>query len=357
MSTSYILGNNKPLINREQAYVLDRKLLSVHSEDRDITKYPASNTFEIMLPEPLLNVQSLRLIQATFPNKFYTFTTAYQNTQLQFTIDGNTLTITIQEGYYSPGQLALELTAKMNAALTTVTGLPETLLGSFNVFYDEVSDKMYFGNSVVPFDLNFDMQLTYDAAACAAQPVVWNNYANWGLPYNLGFQKDIYLSAQVPTGFAFDYLCPGSVCPGGAPILYFVVAPSAFVLNSDTCIYMEVDKYNNLDEMYPYNQSSRAPLDNYASNGKVNAAFAKIPVQFNTTKNVSNDCRSLFLLNMVQYDPPIERIARLKFRFRFHDGRLVDFQNKNFDFTIEFNSLKNEMAKVANIRIPVTYIL
>ena len=120
---------------------------------------------------------------------------------------------------------------------------------------------------------------------------------------------------------------------------------------------MEVDKYNNLDEMYPYNQSSRAPLDNYASNGKVNAAFAKIPVQFNTTKNVSNDCRSLFLLNMVQYDPPIERIARLKFRFRFHDGRLVDFQNKNFDFTIEFNSLKNEMAKVANIRIPVTYIL
>ena len=32
------LNNNHQLIAREQNYLLDRKLLSVHSEDRDIKK-------------------------------------------------------------------------------------------------------------------------------------------------------------------------------------------------------------------------------------------------------------------------------------------------------------------------------
>ena len=35
---NYNLSNSKPLIAREQNYVLDRKLVTVHSEDRDITK-------------------------------------------------------------------------------------------------------------------------------------------------------------------------------------------------------------------------------------------------------------------------------------------------------------------------------
>jgi len=353
MSTSYILGHNKPLINREQNYVLDRKLLSVHSEDRDITKYPQSNTFEIMLPETVMNVQSLRLVQATFPNKYYTFSSSYQNTQLQFTIGEYTLTIQISEGSYTAGQMALELTAKMNAALP----ISELVDGSFNVFHDEVSDKMWFGHSAKEFTLNFDTQLLYDNTSCPSLPLYWENYANWGLPYNLGFQKETYTSLFNADGVSFDYLCPAAVCPGGAVIRHYVVAPLPFVLNSETCIYMEVDKYNNYDELYPYNQSTRAPFDNHVSNGRVNAAFAKIPIQYSLASDISNDTRCRFLQNLVQYDPPIERIARLKFRFRFHDGRLVDFQNKNFDFSLEFNCLKNEIAKVLNVRIPVTYIL
>jgi hypothetical protein len=58
---------------------------------------------------------------------------------------------------------------------------------------------------------------------------------------------------------------------------------------------------------------------------------------------------------MVQYDPPIERITRLKFKFRFHDGRLVNFQNFPFDFSLEFNSLRNEINKQYTVRIPATY--
>ena len=82
-SVSYNLGFSKPLINREQNYVLDRRVLTVHSTDRDITKFPNSNFFEIILPETMYNVQSLRLVQCTFTGQYYVFSYNYQNTQMK----------------------------------------------------------------------------------------------------------------------------------------------------------------------------------------------------------------------------------------------------------------------------------
>ena len=57
-----------PLIPREQTFVLDRKLVSIHSYDRDIKKWPNSNHFEIDLPEDLKNIQSMRLLNIALPN-------------------------------------------------------------------------------------------------------------------------------------------------------------------------------------------------------------------------------------------------------------------------------------------------
>jgi hypothetical protein len=345
----YTLGNSKPLINREQNYVLDRKLLTVHSEDRDITKWPNSNTFEIMLPEQLLNVQSMRLIQATLPAVFFTFSNDYQNTKFIFTVGSVEYTVTIQEGFYTPAQLALELTNKMNQAIADTT---------FTVFYDEVKNTFWFGNDDSAFILNFDRQFSYDYTNCE-QPIVWNNHSKWGLPYYLGFQKLIYESTNTS-----DFM--GSIVPSNinlpssavSGITNYIAAPASFTLIGETCIYLEVDKYNYYDELYPYNESTnhtKQIFSNNAYSGKVNSAFAKIPIR-PFTNDYSYDSRTIFLLNMVHYDPPIERIARLKFRFRFHDGRLVNFQNFPFDFTIEFNSLRNEIEKKYTVRVPA-YVL
>jgi hypothetical protein len=337
------LGNSKPLIHREQNYVLDRKLVTVHSEDRDITKWPNANTFEIMLPEPLLNVQSLRLIQATIPNKFFTFSNDYQNTKLLFSINGSSYIITIQEGYYTPSQMALELTNKMNRAIGADA--------SFNVFYDIVGLRYWFGHTDMSFNLDFCTQVPYTINNCE-QPIVWNNSINWGLPYYLGFNKVCYSSITAGDQY-FDYICPSNTTVVASDIQYFIEAPLAFNISGETCLYMEVDKYNNYDELYPYNQSSRQMFDNNAYSGKVNSAFAKIPIQGHDSNSL--DSRNFFLLNMVHYDPPIERIVRLKFKFRFHDGRLVNFQNYPLDFTLEVNSLRNEILKQCNIRIAAAY--
>jgi hypothetical protein len=342
----FSLGNSKPLINREQNYVLDRKLVSVHSEDRDITKWPNSNTFEIMLPETLLNVQSMRLIQATMPGMFFTFSNDYQNTKLRFNLSNSPTTreITIQEGYYTPAQLTIELTNLLNDSIGSDS--------SFNVFYDEVKQKFWFGHTDLSFNLDFDQQIPYDLSNCE-QPTVWHNHSKWGLPYNLGFQKQMYTSSSNLNGISFNYI---NLLPSGntSLIKYYIEAPLSFVIEGETCLYLEVDKYNSYDELYPYNESNRNMYGNNAYAGKVNSAFAKIPI----TKHYGNsyDSRTLYLHNTVQYDPPIERIARLKFKLRFHDGRLVNFQNFPFDFTIEFNSLRNEMEKKYNIRIPASYL-
>ena len=57
-----------PLIAREQTYCLDRKLVTIHSEDRDVCAWPNSAYFEITLPQPMTNVQSIRLIETNFPS-------------------------------------------------------------------------------------------------------------------------------------------------------------------------------------------------------------------------------------------------------------------------------------------------
>jgi len=238
---------------------------------------------------------------------------------------GGDTTITITSGLYSGANLATELQTKL-----------QVINAGFTVVYYIPSQKFTIAHPANTFTLNFDQQIIYTDASCnnynnyINNPIMWNQYANWGLPYYLGFKKISYTGAKTYTS---DYTAN---------------------ISGETCIYMEVDKYNSYDELYPYNKSSCQIYDNNAYNGKVNSAFAKIPIKGDT---IEQDARTIFLQNLVQYDPPIERIARLIFKFRFHDGRLVDFQNKNFDFTIEFNCLKNEIAKQYNVRIPATYLL
>ena len=114
----FVLNQTHPLIPREQNYVLERKIISIHSNDRDISKWPKANNFEIDLPEDITNVQSMRLVEITMPNSHYVFTNAYQNTKFTFNFSNGSLgspyylTITIDEGSYTTDQLAQEIATK-----------------------------------------------------------------------------------------------------------------------------------------------------------------------------------------------------------------------------------------------------
>jgi hypothetical protein len=343
-NSSFNTNNPNPLIPREQNYVIERKLVSIHSEDRDISKYPYGNQFSVTLPQPLLNIQSLRLVQSTFPIilAYYTFSNEYQNTKFRFTaqLGGRDISycVSIQEGTYTACQLAQELTNVMNNAIGPNIDV-------FSVFYDVVSSRFWFGstNVVLNFSLDFNHKMEYPEIKCN-QPTVWYNYARWGLPYYLGYNKEQYIATTEV--MEINYIPPTS---GGSYITKMIpLIDKVINIGGEKDIYMEVEKYNSYDEIYPYTESNKNAYDNNAYNGKVNSAFAKIPLD----STLNQDSRNLLLINFVQYEPPIERITKLNFTFRFHDGRLVDFRGLEFNFTIEFNMLKNEILRTKNIRIP-----
>jgi len=83
---NYNLNTTHPLIPNSQQYIAYNKYVSIHSEDRDLLKFPTSTEFEIELPEDLLNVASIKLINWTFPSNYYTFSALNANITFAFTI-------------------------------------------------------------------------------------------------------------------------------------------------------------------------------------------------------------------------------------------------------------------------------
>ena len=117
---------------------------------------------------------------------------------------------------------------------------------------------------------------------------------------------------------------------------------------------MDIKDYNSIDEVEPYSENTMS-LYNNDYGGKVDSAFAKIPI-INASKFASySDSRNFFLMNVSHFTPSIERIMRLKFTFRFHDGRLVDFKCMPFNFSLEFNMLRNDPKVNMTVRVPQLY--
>ena len=85
--SKYVLKNDHPLIPREQKFSIDRKLLTVHSEDRDINKWPNANHFELQLPQTYTNVETIALVEYNLPTYYYAFSNQNQNTIVTVYVD------------------------------------------------------------------------------------------------------------------------------------------------------------------------------------------------------------------------------------------------------------------------------
>ncbi len=388
---NFIVNRNHPVQKREQTFTLDRKILTVHSFDRDINKWPNANCFEIDLPEPVTNIQSIRLVQISIPSNQLVFSNEYQNTKMTFTHGGGEVcTITISEGSYTARELAIEITQKMNYAIidpSSPVGTPGTRLssypsstttqGEYIVKYNDITNTFWFGNTTTGFTLNFDKHQVYNTKC--NQPEVWFNYTKWGFPSYIGYKRKEYVAKTTETN-DYGVVITGTIghpyvftyewdkfAPSNNAWLGDIAASSIshhFVGDEDTdqidiygeqCMYMEIEKFNSMDEMEPYSENTMGIYNNDL-NGKVKAAFAKIPLsQTQFTQLTEN--RNNGLTNISHYNPVIERIDRLKFKFRYHDGRLVDFKTVPFNFSIEFNTLRDRQARNMTIVVPPLYSL
>jgi len=550
-NSNFILQTAHPLIKSEQTYVLDRKLVSIHSVDRDYKKWPNSNEFGVDLGVNFKNIQSMRLINFAIPVNHYTFSDSYQNTKLSFTYSLNypiyitnfnpgtfgnhfvsfkifknilkaifgspfnsafgiaaftnksmnviiqywnnttknwtelsvsntgpfyistappgnigkyrfvwthTDTITIPEGSYSPDNLCTTIESLMNQKIynassqtdlsdlsggafdflpgttstgpnggqTTFTDASSVILPSndedsfwnrskgkgitpFVVHYNNVTNRVLFGCKQGTFTLNFKEKELYESK-CNNSKIIFNQYTKWGLGAYLGFKKKNYKSditdvtedlsgsnpyqATVQQGITLPHEMPtpwlepnaasldisgtatndpvvsgwgtttevGKVLLGNTKdneeiknLVSTVEAEFNLDVHGEDALYMEIDKYNNIDEIFPYSERTGQLYNNDLAH-RSNGSFARIPLS-HLPFGQELGSRNNFVLNVFHTDPPIKKIDRLKFKFRYHDGRMVDFKNLPFSFTLEFNMLKDEQVLGRSVRVPTLYNL
>jgi hypothetical protein len=307
--------------------------------------------------------------------------------------------ITIEEGFYNPTQLVKELTNKFNEAVTkfilcylnknpSLSYLIDSFINSggytrFIIVYNTVSQKIWFGNSADGFILLNEYVFIANSEVneqllCKKTQVP--DFSNWGLPGNLGLTRCNVMSCT-PNNLIVDdetgdinsnfiisnnyirfyygdinnmgdngfWLTPatdpsGNVLPNAA--VQFIECPYKINIFGPSYIYMELFKYNCIDETQPYN-ISKFTLTTNETNGIVNSAFAKIPIVSTPTSQYYDGPANSYKF----FDPPVERIRRLKFRLRYHNGELVNFGVFEYTFTLEFTTLLPMINRAANIHL------
>jgi hypothetical protein len=411
------LNNNHPLIPNANQYYFEKKYVSIHSEDRDVLKYRNPASFEIELPQDYLNVQSVRLSSWSFPANYSVFSTDTHNVYMTFKFvklyepskhaNNDALTqaifaglyynldneylFTIEPGFYNPGQMATELTNKMNEAVTVYLNnffvdpnYPQynyaaalfTSYDRFTVVYNEVGQKLWFGNNADQFVLNnssntFLKKDLLDNKCIPSRRGELPNFTDFGLPAFLGFTRcdsasysaaefiknsdpnadpDVSSNGLLPRFYYGDVIGTGDNGYWLLPVLkgatvYYLQAPLKINFMGPAYIYMEIEGLNCIDETIPYNLSTFTATTNQ-TNGICNSAFAKIPVPTTPISQWFDDDMGPYKY----FNPPAERIRKLKIKFRYHNNVLVEFGSFDFSFMLEFCILRPQNERKFNIR-------
>jgi hypothetical protein len=306
-----------------QNFVVQKKIFSIHTEDRDIAKWPTPAVFAVDPPIEYKNVVSLRLADIDLPMNMYVFSEKNQNISMSV-ISTSTKTITISEGTYTGPQLATELQGQLNA-----------VFGGFTVQFDPASLKFVFSGPSFTLDFTNPLDST-----------IYTQSAQWGLGSYLGFEKKLYTS--VTTNINYQIVNP-------IISVNSIISPFPSSIQGEPYIYMELDLYNSMDEITPYTMRSNQLMSaKYC--GKHNSSFAKIP-RISISGNPVYVSKENFLTNLFFSDPPLERVQKFQFKFRYHDGRIVDFGLTNFSFSIEITMLRPDSIKVPKQVQPNYYTL
>jgi hypothetical protein len=308
------------------------RMITIHTEDRDLLKYPFENAFEVVLPTVLKNVLSVELVDIALPAFFYNVSDYLQNTKLWFSVPdyfAEPVEIAVHSGCYTPADLCAALATQLNAATTRrlyalgVYVSPLTEYSHFSVTYSAIERKFTFRTVQDGFVLWFDKESVYEQPQHHVN--CWKMLRNWGLGYTLGFYKHAYeaVIAMPPTGASLN-INPDDISLGLA-----ITSAKIAELDVGRTIYMEVDAFNWIDEIAPF---SIATTDFYNGdfNGSVNSAFAKLALS-----TVSGCYVPVKKFKRV-LPHAVEKVGRLKIKFRYHNGIPVDFKHQAFDFSLKF---------------------
>ena len=410
--SQFNVSNTHSLIPNAREYMFQKKYISINANDRDIIKFPSSASFEIELPQDYVNVQTIKINSWSFPSFYPTFLEMKFNIDLLFKITEpyvpsptdayltsiyaglcvnlNTYYIaTINEGFYTGSQMAKELTNSMNKEMTC--HLTRYLQGvdisyaqifvssggytDFVVVFNEVSKKLLFGNRSSGFEIignkkNYKCSILENNTICQHAKIS-PSFANWGLPWYLGFENCNYESKKINpyyqptdsippiydknmtpqltylnnTDASYYWLQPSK----SNSFVYVIECPLVINIETDNEFFIEVSGLNTLDETKPFQVSEYTKTTN-GTIGVINSAFAKVYI----SKNSVNLGGYYGILQPIYkyFDPPAERLRRFCITLRYHDGRPVFFGNQDFNIMFELGLLTPHNEKRMSIQIP-----
>lgn len=255
-----------------------RHTILLDSRDRDYDAYPDASEYRVMLPMVYKNVEKARLISAEIPASFYVFTAEANNTTIDITLENESTprTITIPDGNYASTTMASTLAS----ALSQATSM------AFTVSISRTTRKLTITN---------DEGSDFTLESSTGLPT------GWGLAYYLGFDRDTAYSSTDGV----------------------LVSPRLVSLNPYNYILVDIDELNGLAEGGMY--GNRVGL----------GSFAKIPFDGHSFDYVYvNTDNATF--PEITLRPRKASIDRLHIKFRFHDGRPVDFRGVENSMMIEF---------------------
>ena len=410
--SKFNLSTNHPIIPNAQEYMFETKYLSINSSDINTNKYPNIASFEIELPQDYCNVQSISLSSYMLPNNLNTFSKYFRNTTMTFqlnqlyrptfayipssptapsallleaiyealyykfnSVEPNFI-VTIEDGYYQQDQLGFELTNQFNYSVskyiidyfTENSNAPMLLefintgqYTEFIIVLNTVKMIMCFGNKSSGFILTNDSEININIRnGVICTPVVGDiSPANslFGLSNALGLKPKSYTSIQTENlndvrffgmlGTTGIWLTPSY---NDSAFVYYIYAPNKCNICDDRYYaYMDVFGYNSLDEMMPFNTET-----GHSTSGKVNSTFAKLPIYPDGNPPYLNVYYNFQPIdNIVRvFNPPINRIKRLCFKFKYHNGQYLNFDGDSFSFTLKFNIFLPQNAKSMTVFKP-----
>jgi hypothetical protein len=159
-----------------------------------------------------------------------------------------------------------------------------------------------------------DFTGTQTQATCGAPISVQNTSTWWGLGYFLGFNRKVYASS---TDVTSDFSAQ---------------------LNAYNYLLLELEFINKQDE---------TPVDSRLS-GRVDGCFAKVPITGNSGDVIffREHCCPL---NRSVLSPPLGQLRTLQIKWRDHNGRLIEFNNADHSFTLEFELLDNNFDEYSSL--------
>lgn len=359
---------NHPLIPRKNTVIIEKKQVTVHTEDRD-TRLKADgiqvenqNKFSIQLPDHFENIAYVQLKNIQIPTYYINIADKYKNNKVKIAYrrNNNTIqyTVVIPDGFYTPSTLLAQL------YVSTLKKYDNKEIISFIDTTSIDVGKLLFNNDdrLANIDITFTFEnLTYnDIPQCeyinGDLLHDFSNQTKWGLGYILGFDKS--------NTFRLDYDADGLIdsveidnnqlMDGPTPII-LNSAPNDIRLDYLKTIYLEVNDFNTISEKKP-DTGNRNDTFNGGYYGLGGAALAKIPIpgihdgiipSFNVLSSQmpseNLESKKLFLNSFET------RVHKLNFVFRDHRGRLIDFRGQDFTFTLEFGLVREVPERMLNI--------